>query len=219
MEMDDFGIEEIFSVDAEMGGEEGVVVVENGKIVCVGSRSDACVRAAMDSTAVPLVLDLEGGSISPGLVSFGSQLGLAEIAMESSTIDGVVFEPLRGEVPSIIDGEIIRAFDGLQFGSRNALYVLSLNNLTNIFKVYCRLAYRAGVTSAITSPSSSGFLSGLSVAFSTSAPNKLAKGAVVKETKPAVNVVGSWWYREESKLKKRQVERKGSMKVAGHVSG
>ena len=44
-----------------------------------------------------------------------------------------------------------------------------------------RLAHRAGVTSAITPPSSSGLLSGLSVAFSTGAANKLAPSAVLQD--------------------------------------
>ena len=44
------------------------------------------------------------------------------------------------------------------------------------------MAYRAGVTSGIVSPTNAGgFLSGLSVKFSTSAPHKLAPGAVIKD--------------------------------------
>lgn len=44
-----------------------------------------------------------------------------------------------------------------------------------------RLAYRAGVTSAITPPAFYGFLSGLSVHFSTGAAHKLEKGAVLQD--------------------------------------
>lgn len=43
-----------------------------------------------------------------------------------------------------------------------------------------RLAYRAGVTTAISAPVSSGFLGGLGVAFSTGARHKLEVGAVVQ---------------------------------------
>lgn len=43
-----------------------------------------------------------------------------------------------------------------------------------------RLAYRAGVTTGITAPSSSGFLAGLSTVFSTGAAHKLSKGAVAQ---------------------------------------
>ena len=44
-----------------------------------------------------------------------------------------------------------------------------------------RLAYRFGVTTGITAPSSKGFLAGLSTAFNTGLPHRLAKGAVVQE--------------------------------------
>jgi hypothetical protein len=73
------------------------------------------------------VIDLEAGSISPGLVSFGSPLGLEHIQAEQSTTDGPVFDPLsRNGVPDILggDGAIIRAADGLLFQTRDALYAL-----------------------------------------------------------------------------------------------
>lgn len=44
-----------------------------------------------------------------------------------------------------------------------------------------RLAYRSGVTVGITAPSSSSFLAGLSTAFNTGSPHKLADGAVVQD--------------------------------------
>jgi hypothetical protein len=43
------------------------------------------------------------------------------------------------------------------------------------------IAYRQGVTTAITAPSHYGFLGGLSTAFSTGATHKLAKGAIVQD--------------------------------------
>jgi hypothetical protein len=68
------------------------------------------------------------------------------------------------KVPEIIDGTVIKASDGLLFATRDAL-----------------LAYRNGVTSAVTAPSSRGFLAGLSAVFSTAAANKLVDGAVIQE--------------------------------------
>lgn len=44
-----------------------------------------------------------------------------------------------------------------------------------------RLAYRSGVTSAISAPVAYGFYSGLGTAFSTGAEHKLKAGAVLKE--------------------------------------
>lgn len=53
--------------------------------------------------------------------------------------------------------------------------------LPSISTVPNRLSYRNGVTTALTSPSSTGFLSGLGVSFSLGTPHKLAKGAVVQD--------------------------------------
>ena len=44
-----------------------------------------------------------------------------------------------------------------------------------------RLAYRFGVTTGVTAPSSRGFLAGLSTAFNTGQPHRLAKGAVIQD--------------------------------------
>ncbi|KAJ7731100.1 carbohydrate esterase family 9 protein [Mycena maculata] len=137
---------------------EGVVVVEKGRLVCSGD----CATDLSRSDAVHI--DLEGGSITPGLVSYGSPLGLSHISGEASTNDGPVFDPLSGNVPEIVDGSIIKAADGLLFATRDAL-----------------LGYRNGVTSAVTAPSSYGFLAGLSTVFSTVAPHKLVDGAVIQE--------------------------------------
>ncbi|KAG6903044.1 hypothetical protein C0995_007477 [Termitomyces sp. Mi166 len=151
-------IQEIFVATNE--NAHGTVVVDEGRIVCAGDCSD------VSATANVRYVDLEGGSISPSFVTFGSPLGLEEISEEPSTKDGVVFDPLREKVPSIVggDGSIIQAVDGLQFAGRDTL-----------------LAYRAGVTKAVVAPSSYGFLSGLSTVFSTRAAHKLVPGAVVQD--------------------------------------
>lgn len=60
---------------------------------------------------------------SPGLISFGSPLGLNNIEAESSTNDGDVFDSLTGSVPEVVggDGSVIRAVDGLLYATRDAL--------------------------------------------------------------------------------------------------
>lgn len=102
----------------------------------------------------------------PGLVSYGSPLGLVHIAGEESTQDGEVFDSLMDKLPTILGGNtaVIRAVDGLQFATRDAL-----------------LAYRSGVTTGVTAPCSSGLLAGLSTAFNTGAAHKLIEGAVVQD--------------------------------------
>ena len=59
---------------------------------------------------------------SPGLVSYGSPLGLEEIQGEESTHDGAVIDPLSSIIPKLLVGnEVISAVDGLQFGGRDTL--------------------------------------------------------------------------------------------------
>ncbi|KAJ7255301.1 carbohydrate esterase family 9 protein [Mycena rebaudengoi] len=168
----------------QIRGNVGSILLKDSKrgiseIVCRGEQV-AC-ASAISQTA--RYIDLEGGSISPGLISYGSPLGLSHIpseatgevfqplsgffpkmtAPEGSTSDGEMFQPLSGFIPKILDGAVIKAADGLLFATRDAL-----------------LAYRSGVTSAVTAPTSEGFLSGLSTVFSTVAAHKLVDGAVLQ---------------------------------------
>ncbi|KZT52271.1 carbohydrate esterase family 9 protein [Calocera cornea HHB12733] len=144
--------EQLFNVEGTM--TSGEVLVKNGDIVCTGSCSGLASSAR--------VVDLEGGSLAPGLTSYGSPLGLMDIPFESSTNDGVVFDLFGNLAPSVLGGQIIRAVDGVQFGGKSML-----------------IAHRAGVSTAVTAPTGRGFLSGLSGAFRTGAWNKAEKGSVV----------------------------------------
>ncbi|OJA11255.1 hypothetical protein AZE42_05686 [Rhizopogon vesiculosus] len=107
------------------------------------------------------IVDLEGGTIAPGLTSFGAPLRLVEINHEPSTNDGRVRDPLDGDLPPVLGGKVMRAQDGLMFGSRNLL-----------------LAYRGGVTTAITAPSGA-FLQGISTAFSPGAAHVRVENASI----------------------------------------
>ncbi|KAF9012391.1 hypothetical protein BDQ17DRAFT_1419786 [Cyathus striatus] len=130
-----------------------VVVVKAGRIACTGTASNCL---ASDENGVRI--DLQGGSILPAYISYGSPLGLTHIA----------------DAPSILGGgSVIRAIDGLQFESRDAL-----------------LGYRAGVTNAVTAPSG-GYLSGLSVAFGTGSTHKLAVGAIIQDVAALHISIGS----------------------------
>ncbi|KAF8967824.1 carbohydrate esterase family 9 protein [Flammula alnicola] len=141
------------------------VVTHNGSIVCYGTLEKCSKFANLQDPDVS-VIDLEGGSILPGLVSFGCPLGLEHINQEPSTNDGSVYDPLYDSIPDNIGGDssIIRAVDGLQYGTRHAL-----------------LAYRSGVTVAVTAPIHDGFFSGLGTSFSLGASHKLEDGAIVQE--------------------------------------
>ncbi|KIK33891.1 hypothetical protein CY34DRAFT_98856 [Suillus luteus UH-Slu-Lm8-n1] len=132
----------------------GSVGVEDGRVVCVGQCSDF-------AGGVVDIVDLEGGTIIPGLTSFGAPLGLVEIRLEPSTNDGKVYNPLDGDLPAVLGDTIMKAQDGLMFGGQNLL-----------------LAYRGGVTTAITAPSGT-FLQGVSTAFSPGAAHGRVENASV----------------------------------------
>lgn len=112
-------VEEAFSTRAN-DNAMATVVVDAGKIICIGNCADT-VSGSSDP------IDLSGGSIGPGLMTFGSPLGLEEIEGEPSTGDGKPFDALRERIPSILQdsGGVLRAVDALMFSTRNALYVLS----------------------------------------------------------------------------------------------
>ncbi|PPQ63486.1 hypothetical protein CVT24_005143 [Panaeolus cyanescens] len=137
------------------------VLIQGAEIICIG----AGVSCGTGNYSSAHKVDLQGGSISPSLLSFGSHLALNHIDAESSTNDGVVNNILLTESPSIAgEGALIRAVDGLQFSTRDAL-----------------IAHKSGVTIGVSAPSSKGFLAGLGVAFRTGAPHRLARGAIVQE--------------------------------------
>ncbi|KAF9239773.1 hypothetical protein BU15DRAFT_74314 [Melanogaster broomeanus] len=156
---DDSGVYPVFQ--ARGVEDEGIVLVENGEIICANSMGGC--NSYLDERLH--VVNLEGGSIAPALVSAGTAIGLQEIAMESSTTDGPILDPLDDPIPSVLgEGSIIRAVDGLMFGTRDAL-----------------LAYRSGVSTAVTSPISFGLLGGLSTHFFLGAKHQLEEGAVLKD--------------------------------------
>ncbi|KAH9948764.1 hypothetical protein B0H21DRAFT_731862 [Amylocystis lapponica] len=165
------GIEELFT-----GSEDNVtnVVIDSGKVSCVG-------RACWLDNAKASV-DLRGGSLSPSFMTFGSPLGIEEITAEPSTGDGVVYNPLRGNVPNLLhdSGGMVRAVDALQFGTRNAL-----------------IAHRVGVTYATTSLSKvdvftgpTSMLAGLSVTFRTGSAHALQPNAIVKHITALHVIIG-----------------------------
>lgn len=98
------------------------VVSENGKISCFGSYNSCSNASLLVGTSV---IDLRGGSIAPAFIAFGSPFGLQEIDRETSTGDGIIFDPLFKPIAEIIGGDtsIVHALDGLEFGTRDALYV------------------------------------------------------------------------------------------------
>lgn len=115
---------EITSIFRSDYSKDGVVIVNAGSVRCSGSASSC----TLDDFDAESVIDLKGGSIVPGLTTFGSGLGLVEIEAEPSTNDGEVFDALGGNAPSMLEDTEILAVDGLQFAGRNSMYVSVIPN-------------------------------------------------------------------------------------------
>lgn len=113
-------IEQVLS--SQETGNFSTIMIRNGSIVCSGD--ERCSKVTPWDPASLLTVDLEGGSISPGFVSFGSPLGLENMDKEPSTNDGIIYDHLLQSIPDILgNSAIIHAVDGLEYGSRDALCV------------------------------------------------------------------------------------------------
>ncbi|KDN45504.1 hypothetical protein RSAG8_04828, partial [Rhizoctonia solani AG-8 WAC10335] len=101
--------------DQQMLEQQGTVVASRGHIVCAG----AC---ASYITPEAKIVDLQGGSVIPGLIASGASIGLVEIDQEPSTNDGDPLDPLENHIPTIAGGGefLARGVDGLSFAGRNA---------------------------------------------------------------------------------------------------
>ncbi|SPO41311.1 uncharacterized protein PSFLO_06793 [Pseudozyma flocculosa] len=161
----------IQAVDLGSGG--GVVVVEGGKVTCQGHGDDCASACASPASE----LDIRGGVVTPGLTSYGADLGLTDIISQSEASDGSTFDPLESKDSlasetsvSLRRWPLARAADGLQWGGRDL-----------------KRARASGVTTAVVAPQAGGFFSGISVRFDTGARTVLDDGAV-KEEEVAVHV-------------------------------
>ena len=113
----------LFSIVADGERVPPSVLVQKGRITCMGWCTQGRVMARTENVTI---IDLDGGALSPGLVSFGAPLGMEEIQQEESTNDGIVADPLTKVIPNILDdgeGGVVRAVDGLAFMGRDTLWV------------------------------------------------------------------------------------------------
>ena len=130
----------------------GTLVYEDGHITCLGPR------CPVDSGAV----NLHGGFILPGLTSYGSTLGLADIASEASTSAGTDANGLRH---GRFDAQrlVPRAADELIWGGHDLMQ-----------------AHASGVTHAVVAPQVDGLFGGVSALFATQADSVLDRDSVPK---------------------------------------
>ena len=133
------------------------MVVRNGLITCLSSSCPE-MEAAVASGAQ--VQHLKNGYILPGLTVLSPRHGLMDIEAESSTGDGEV-DSSKDQMDS---NNVVYAKDGISFDGK-----------------HLERAHDAGILNLVTSPMSSGFLEGVSVAFKAGGKSVLERGAVIQE--------------------------------------
>ncbi|PWN52606.1 hypothetical protein IE53DRAFT_311777 [Violaceomyces palustris] len=160
-----------------LGGKAYDVVVEDGEIICEGTGDD-CARVCKGLRDPDVVLDTKGGTILPGLTSYGSNLGLTDIVAEYSTSDGDTLDPTTSSnneaantAAAMTSWPLVRAVDGLHWGGHDLLR-----------------ARASGITTAIVMPQSDTFFSGLSTRFDTGAKHGLDGSAAIRQEEVAMHV-------------------------------
>ncbi len=133
--------------------DELVMVLEDGKLVCLGSE-DTCISSETQGKTIKL----ENGHVIPGLTTLSSKLGLSEISGVEETKDGTVSK----SVDPLNEDNVIYARYGVHLDG----------------KAFKR-ARIGGVTRAVTAPiMDTEFLGGVSVGIKTSGKKTILDGAI-----------------------------------------
>jgi len=128
----------------------GQIVVQNGVITCL---AQTCTLPQGGT-----VYTLNGGIITPGLISVGGNLGQLEVESESASQDGAT---------SGVDNTNVKAIDGIR------LNVFNARHLTE--------AWASGITAALSAPMSYGLIAGTGVAFNTISQSGYQRGTIVDQ--------------------------------------
>ncbi|KAJ9154718.1 Imidazolonepropionase [Pleurostoma richardsiae] len=139
-------------------GGNHTITLEDGVITCLGDYAK-CGQSSLEEASGEVVhIALSNGHISPGLTAVTAQLGLAEIATEPSTGDGIISPKLDPKKAENVDF---------------AKYGVTIEG-----KGFAR-ARLGGVTRAITAPmTAGGLVRGVSVGVRTGVDSNLLNGGV-----------------------------------------
>ncbi|KAA8567452.1 hypothetical protein MFRU_040g00350 [Monilinia fructicola] len=132
------------------------MVINNGKVICLDSEKRCGTLFTEDSA----VIELQDGSVLPGLTSYSPGLGLAEISGAPETSDGSV-----GKSKTLLEPEnIVHAKHGV--------------HLDGVGFSRARLG---GVTKVVTAPISGSFFSGVSTGIKTSGKYTILDGGIFQD--------------------------------------
>ncbi|KAJ8058223.1 hypothetical protein OCU04_012419 [Sclerotinia nivalis] len=132
------------------------MIISNGKIICLDSVQQCGTLLSEGAT----IIDLQEGTVMPGLTAYSPSLGLAEILGASETSDGSL-----GETSALLEPEnIIHAKYGIHLDGRG----------------FSR-ARLGGVTKVITAPISESFFGGVSTGIKTSGKHNILDGGIFQD--------------------------------------
>lgn len=173
-----FNVSRVFSLHGAKGEqkitstrvlEQESVLLSGGKVSCIG-HSKSC----PDLLEVQEHVDLKGGTVMPGLIAFGSNLGLTDIIAEPATRDG--------SSEALIDSDTPRAIDGLRLGG---------NDL--------RFAHSSGIRTVVSSPESNeGIKQGIATHFDAGVEELFEKDAI-RKSEVALHLTIDHWQASDSK--------------------
>ncbi|RAL65034.1 hypothetical protein DID88_001142 [Monilinia fructigena] len=132
------------------------MVINNGKVICLDSEKRCGTLFTEDSA----IIELQDGSVLPGLTSYSPGLGLAEISGAPETSDGSV-----GKSKTLLEPENIV----------HAKYGVHLDG------VGFSRARLGGVTKVVTAPISGSFFSGVSAGIKTSGKHTILDGGIFQD--------------------------------------
>lgn len=173
-----FNVSRVFSLHGVKGEkrikstrilEEESVLLSDGKISCIG-HSKSCPEV-LDAEEH---IDLKGGTVMPGLIAFGSNLGLTDIVAEPATKDG--------SSEALIDSNTARAVDGLRLGGNDLQF-----------------AHSSGIRTVVSAPESKeGIKQGIATQFDAGVEDLFEKGAIRKK-EVALHLTIDHWQASDSK--------------------
>ena len=132
------------------------MVISNGKVICLNTDEQCASLLSEGAT----IIELQEGTVLPGLTAYSPSLGLAEILGASEASDGSV-----GKALTLLEPEnIIHSKYGIHLDGRG----------------FSR-ARLGGVTQAITAPISSSFFGGVSTGIKTSGKNTILDGGIFQD--------------------------------------
>lgn len=179
-------VSQVYSLDGEKGARKIIaqsgndaaplsVLIAEGEVVCVAHDSSLCPNIGSANRAI----NLNGGTLIPGAVAFGSPLGLADIMPEPSAGDG--YSSGKFDDSTFIP----RAVDGLRFGGHDL-----------------RRAHASGVGTVVSHPLSDGTgpLQGVAVHFDAGATSLFDKGSLRKAEVALYITIDHWQASDEKAM-------------------